>query len=143
MLPTLTSSRNRRSRKRLPQLAPDLAQISAISKFAIWPMIYSFVDRDESFSLKALPCLKIIDLIDGKINSTTTSVCHNEILGGLELMKISKAGAVDCCCFRFCDDSQSISPSGIASPRALDKASRDSSFPHYITAFCIPGSGHR
>jgi len=35
MIHTLTSSRNRRSRKRLPQLAPDLAQISAISRFAI------------------------------------------------------------------------------------------------------------
>jgi hypothetical protein len=143
MVPTLTSSRNRRSRKRLPQLAPDLAQISAISRFAIWPMIYSFVDRDESFSLKELHSLKIIDLIDGEINGTTTSICHNEILGGLEVVKISEAGAMDCCCFRFRDDSQSISPGGIASPRALDKASCDSSVSHNITAFCIPSSGHR
>lgn len=106
-------------------------------------MIYSFVDRDESFSLKELLCLKITDLINGEINGTTTSVCHDEILGGLKVMKISKAGAVNCCCFRFRDDPQSISPGGIASPRALDKASRDSSIPHDITAFCIPGGGHR
>jgi hypothetical protein len=83
------------------------------------------------------------DLIDGEINGTTTSVCHNEILGGFEAMKISKAGTVNCCCFRFRDDSQSVSPSDIASPRTLDKASRDSGFSHDITTFCIPSSGHR
>jgi hypothetical protein len=95
------------------------------------------------FPLRDYFVFLIFDLIDGEINGTTTSVCHDEILGGLEVMKVSKAGTVDCCCFRFRDDSQPLFPVGIASPRALDKASRDCSFPHDITAFCIPGRGHR